>query len=256
MMKKLILPMILAFCLLLSGCGKQETAVETTSGTTQETEVETNAAEETEEETEPAEETEEAEESEEETDAAEETEAVTDSAEETAEVSQNPSTEYDVTGSAAANAEVDYYTAYQSVFEAYETIFDGKWMAEDYLTNGFPTQLIYCMGNTPYENIGYTLLDLDNDGVQELLIGEASADPFYDCILLQMYTLEDGKVVKVLSSEESAFYQLCEDSTIALNGGSAHYAYSNGALNEVSSDSPAQELSYSAFSFYEDFIKE
>jgi hypothetical protein len=239
--------MILALCLLLSGCGKQEAAVETTTGTTQETEAETNAAEETEEETDTAEE---------ETDAAQETEEVTDSAEEAAETSQNPNAEDESSESVAETDGIDYYTAYQSVFEDYEAIFDGNWMEEDYLTNGFPTQLIYCMGNAPYKTIGYTLLDLDGDGVQELLIGEAANDPFYDCILLQMYTLENGKVVKVLSSEEGASYQLCEDSTIALNGGATHYAYSNGTLSEVSSDSPAQDLCCTAFSFYEEFIKE
>jgi hypothetical protein len=164
--------------------------------------------------------------------------------------------------SAATNAEIDYYTAYQSVFEDYETILSGGWNAEDYLNNDFPLQLIYCMGGTPYDNIGYALVDLDNNGIQELLIGEASADPFYDCLLLQMYTLENGNVVKVLSSQESAYYQLCEDVTIALNyindtddAGVSHYVYSNGTMDEVASDSPAQELYCTPFSFYEQYIK-
>jgi hypothetical protein len=237
-MKKLIIPMILVFCLLISGCGKQETAAESTDGTTQETEAVTTAPEET--------------------DAAEETEDVTDSAEDAGETAPESGTEYDVPESAAENGEIDYFTAYQSVFEGYEAIFDGDRMAEDYRSNGIPTQLIYCMGDAPYENIGYALIDLDRDGIQELLIGESSDDPFYDCILLQMYTLKDGEVVKVLSSEEDAWYQLCEDTVIAqttTEGDVTHYAYSYGNLIEVTSDSPAQEVGYTEFSFYEDFIK-
>jgi hypothetical protein len=178
------------------------------------------------------------------------------------EATQEPGTEYEVPESAAANAEIDYYSAYKSVFEDYEKILSGEWDAENLLNNDFPQQLIYCMGDTPYDNIGYTLVDLDNNGIQELLIGEASDDPFYDCLLFQMYTLENGNVIKVLSSQENAGYQLCEDSTIALNytddsddAGVSHYVYNNGTLDEVDSDSPAQELCCTPFSFYEEYIK-
>jgi hypothetical protein len=69
-------------------------------------------------------------------------------------------------------------------------------------------------------------------------------------------------VVKVISSKENSSYQLCEDLTIAQsydNGGTdfgvTHYVYSNGALNEVDSDSPAQELGCTSLSFYEQYIK-
>jgi hypothetical protein len=216
-----IIPVILAFCLLFSGCEKQVAEVVTAPSTITETEADTTPSTTTE----------------------------TDN-------------EYEAPPSVAENAEIDYYTAYQGVFEDYETIFNGEWNGEDYLNNDFPLQLIYCMGDTPYDNIGYTLTDLDNDGIQELLIGEASADPYYDGLLLQMYTLENGSVVKVLSSGENAWYQLCEDSTIALtcadgaeDAGVSHYAYSNGALHEVTSDSPVQELGCTSFSFYEQYIK-
>jgi hypothetical protein len=250
-MKKIMIPMLLAFCLLFSGCGKQETEAVTTPSTTPEVEAEAEATPSTTPETE-----EEAASSTTPEAEAETTPSATQEAEETTE---QPSTEYEVPQSAAANAGVDYFTAYQSVFEDYETIFDGGWKADDYQSNDFPMQLIYCMGDSPYDNIGYTLVDLDNDGVQELLIGEASADPFYDCLLLQMYTLENGNVKKVLSSQESAWYQLCEDSTIALTDADSadvtHYTYSNGTLVEVTSDSPAQDLGCTAFSFYEQFMK-
>jgi hypothetical protein len=249
-MKKIMIPVILATCLLFSGCGKQETEVVTAPSTTTETEAETTPSATTEPE---AEATPEAE-----TETTPSTTTET-KAETTPSATQQSGKEYEVPPSAAANAEIDYYTAYQSVFEAYETIFSGGWKAEDYLKNDFPLQLIYCMGSTPYDNIGYTLVDLDNNGIQELLIGEASADPFYDCLLFQMYTLENGNVVKVLSSQESAYYQLCEDLTIARNdtddNGVFHYAYSDGTLKEVTSNSPAQELGCTAFSFYEQYIK-
>jgi hypothetical protein len=213
-MKKIIVPMMLVFCLLFSGCGKQETM------------------------------------------------ATPDTAKETEAPAQESGIEYEVPDTAAANAEIDYYSAYKSVFEDYEKILSGEWDAEELRNNDFPLQLFYCMGDAPYDNIGYTLVDLDNNGIQELLIGEASTDPFYDCLLLQMYTLENGNVVKVLSSQESASYQLCEDLTLALNcvngvedAGVSHYVYSDGTLCEVTSDSPAQELCCIPFSFYEQYVK-
>jgi hypothetical protein len=232
---------ILALCLLFSGCGIKEAEAETTPNTATEAETETTLDTTTEAETETT------------LDTTAETESDT---------LQQTDSEYEVPLSAAENAKIDYYAAYQSVFQDYETIFDSGWNAEDYLNNDFPLQLIYCMGDTPYDNIGYLLMDLDNDGIQELLIGEASADPYYDCLLLQMYTLENGDVVKVLSSEENASYQLCEDSTIALtcvdgadDAGVSHYAYSAGTLQEVTSSSPAQAPGYTSFSFYEQYMK-
>jgi hypothetical protein len=170
---------------------------------------------------------------------------------------EQPTEEYEVPTSAAENGQIDYFSAYEEVFQAYESILNGDRDGDYLLNNDYPIQLIYCMGSSPYDNIGYALIDLDNDGVQELLIGESAEDPFFDCLLLQMYTLEDGQVVKLLSTKEDATYQLCEDLTIAeiTDSGIVHYAYSNGTFDEVSSDSAAQAVSYTAFSFYEQFIK-
>jgi hypothetical protein len=172
-------------------------------------------------------------------------------------VTEQPAEEYEVPTSAAENGQIDYFTAYEEVFQSYESILNGDWDGDYLLNNDYPIQLLYCMGSSPYDNIGYALIDLDNDGIQELLIGESAEDPFFDCLLLQMYTLEDGEVVKLLSTKEDATYQLCEDLTIAeiSDSGVTHYAYSSGSFNAVDSDSPAQAVGYTAFSFYEQFIK-
>jgi uncharacterized protein YceK len=248
--------MILAICLLLSGCSSQASSAASSVSTSQQAEgaVASDSAQETENATASS-----AEQGSEEAAAPDTTDAdASDTEQATSENTQNPSNEYEVPASAADGAEIDYFTAYQSVFEDYEEIFTGSWSMDDYIANDFPQQLIYCMGDAPYDNIGYLLLDLDGDGIQELLIGEASSDPFYDCLLLQMYTLEDGNVVKVLTSQNSAWYQLCVDQTLVCttdDGTATHYTYSNAALTETTSDSSAQKLGFTAFSLYEQLIK-
>ena len=85
--------------------------------------------------------------------------------------------------------------------------------------------------------LGYCLLDVDNDGTDELFIG-TTEDEGYEGMFFDMYTLTDGKAELVATSGERDRYYLCEDNTIANEGSSSaflsvnyYYEYKSGKLN-------------------------
>lgn len=85
--------------------------------------------------------------------------------------------------------------------------------------------------------LGYCLLDVDNDGTDELFIG-TTEDEGYEGMFFDMYTLTDGKTELVTTSGERDRYYLCEDNTIANEGSSSaflsvnyYYDYKSGKLS-------------------------
>ena len=63
-------------------------------------------------------------------------------------------------------------------------------------------------------DLGYCTMDIDGDGIEELMIGSVNADAdtsmFFD-----LYTMVNGQRSLVISSGERDRYYLCEDHTIA-----------------------------------------
>ena len=157
----------------------------------------------------------------------------------------------------AAPAEVDPIAAYASVFETYATLLSEGWGGEELMAHDLPLLIMYCVGDAPFDNIGYLLLDVDGDGTQELLIGTLASDEFYAPIVFEMYTLNpDGSVVRVFSSQERARYYLCQDNTFLFEGAnsaadsvSCSYSYAAGTLTEIPDTVALQQtLSYIPFS--------
>ncbi len=66
------------------------------------------------------------------------------------------------------------------------------------------------------DNFGYLQVDIDGDGVDELLLGiNGSEDNSYEAYIDNMYTIRDDKVVPVFESySERDFYGLCEDGVV------------------------------------------
>lgn len=157
----------------------------------------------------------------------------------------------------AVPAEGDATAAYAVVFETYTRLLSEGWGGEELMAHDLPLLIMYCVGDAPFDNIGYLLLDVDGDGTQELLIGTLVSDEFYAPIVFEMYTLSlDGSPVRVFSSMERARYYLCEDNTFLFEGAnsaadsvSCSYRYAAGTLTEVSdAGTLLQKLSYIPFS--------
>lgn len=139
-------------------------------------------------------------------------------------------------------------TEFTSYDELISTIQDG-------LENGFSEDqqmsldisTCFYMNNSDFEILGYMIKDLDGDGVDELLLGENSADGLgpdegWDSIIYDLYTMQDGKVVHVFDGWERNRYYMCTDGTIANEGSSgaaysswAYYNYKDGKLNIIES---------------------
>ena len=90
-----------------------------------------------------------------------------------------------------------------------------------------------------YEILGYTTLDLDGNGVDELIFGENApdAETGWDGIIYDIYTISNNQLVHVLDGWERNRYYLCEDGTIAnessgsaFNSSFTYYSYTDSSL--------------------------
>ena len=81
--------------------------------------------------------------------------------------------------------------------------------------------------------VGVSLIDLDKDGIVELLIGDISTikktnqnDKYYSYIWV-LYTVKNGYAVQIANSTEQSRHYLCDDGSILLVGnksdGTEHY---------------------------------
>ena len=157
----------------------------------------------------------------------------------------------------SAPSEADPIAAYADVFATYTTLLSEGWGGEELMAHDLPLLIMYCVGDAPFDNIGYLLLDVDGDGTQELLIGTLASDEFYAPIVFEMYTLNpEGSVVRVFSSQERARYYLCEDNSFLFEGANSaadsvrcFYSYAAGTLTEIpDAGAQPQTLSYTPFS--------
>ena len=72
--------------------------------------------------------------------------------------------------------------------------------------------------------LGFWLHDMDGNGVPELLIGAIGADYYDESLIYDMFTLEEGRPVRILASSARIRYYLCEDDLILHEGsGGAPY---------------------------------
>ena len=156
-----------------------------------------------------------------------------------------------------APTEADTIADYASVFGTYNQLLTEGWGGEELMAHDLPLLIMYCVGDAPFDNIGYLLLDVDGNGTQELLIGTLASDEFYAPIVFEMYTLNpDGGVARVFSSQERARYYLCQDNTFLFEGAnsasdsaSCSYSYTAGTLTEIpDTGALPQTLSYTPFS--------
>lgn len=93
-----------------------------------------------------------------------------------------------------------------------------------------------------YQNLGYLIQDIDEDGIEELLLGENDPNPDggYNGIIYDLYTYREGKLQHIFSGWSRSRYYLtnsneiiCEWSSSSDEHGKTHYLYENGTLTEM-----------------------
>lgn len=126
---------------------------------------------------------------------------------------------------------------YQDILSRYRSAAASMMDMSQLTDAGLNYMAAYAYGSEPLNRIGYCRMDYDGDGVEELLIGCCTGDSYTDQIVLEMYTIADGKPVQIFSSGERDRYYICSDRVIANEGSSsaydsayAYYDYAGGEL--------------------------
>lgn len=114
---------------------------------------------------------------------------------------------------------------YKEILDKYYIAISQHWSGEQLLN----ANLCYlCRYYDEISEIGYSFIDINKDGTNELVIGESFAEGGYTGMMFDMYTIVDNRIVQVVSSGERDRYYLCSDYKIANEG-------SSGAANSQDS---------------------
>lgn len=128
--------------------------------------------------------------------------------------------------SAAVTADgADPTDAYQGILDMFYYKISGGWDQTEDVSYLF--YFDYTMPATPAD-AGYAMMDLDGNGVPELLV--STVDAAKEGMIYDLYTIAGGNVVHAVTGGERYCYYLCEDNTI-------YYWGSSGASN-------SREISY------------
>lgn len=126
---------------------------------------------------------------------------------------------------------VEYYIEmYREVFDLHRTGLSEKWDMSQWMDKGLSGLNAYPFEAEPLKSVGYTIIDVDGDGVCEFVFGAIAGDEFVEKIIFEMYTLKDDKPVQVFVSHERNRYYLVKE-----EAGGYHIVNesSNGAANSA-----------------------
>ncbi len=128
---------------------------------------------------------------------------------------------------------------YAAVLSRYYAAVSARAGAEELTEAGLNYMLAYDYGEAPLDSAGYALMDVDGDGVNELLIGSLAGDAYNRQIILELYTVRDGEAKPVFTSGERDRFYLCSDGTVAeeassgaMNSAWCYYDYRSGEITE------------------------
>ena len=131
---------------------------------------------------------------------------------------------------APAVESIDYAAAYAPVFDSYRlwlsgfepTLSGSTERGDYYLDVGEVGVSFLCQY---VDTLGYAFVDMDSNGIAELLIG-SEHDEHQHKFIFDMFTLVDGVPQRVLVSSERVYYKLCPDHQIFHHGsGGAAYNF-------------------------------
>lgn len=123
----------------------------------------------------------------------------------------------------------DLEKAYASVLDIYYTAVAEQWDWQKMNDEKLNYLFTYQYEGNALENVGYAFMDLNGDGVDELLLGVISKEEPADNMIYEAYTLVDHKPVNVFSSQERNRYYISnseEGVTFIQNEGSSSAAQS------------------------------
>lgn len=107
---------------------------------------------------------------------------------------------------------------YETILKQYRTALEENWSGQQLVDAG----MNYMIKDVPSEAVGYSVDDLDNDGIPELAIGTISGDEFYGKLIFVLYTVDDdGEPVQIFSSIERDRYYYAGGIRFANLGSSA-----------------------------------
>ena len=127
-------------------------------------------------------------------------------------------------------AEEQYLEKYAPVLDRYSQALQEQWNEGMLFQEGMCTLSTYCYEGNPLENVGYTLMDLDGDGIWELIIG-AIRNAEQDPLVFEIWALKnDEPVMLVQSGSHNRYYlQYAEEDNLW----SVAYEAENGAANHA-----------------------
>ena len=84
-------------------------------------------------------------------------------------------------------------TTYLEIITTYARALSEKWDGSFLMESNIDTLLVDCYGDASLENVGYAVIDLDDDGIEELVIGttERLTDEFFGKLILALYTRDE-----------------------------------------------------------------
>lgn len=128
---------------------------------------------------------------------------------------------------------------YNDIIEKYIEAIKDHWDIDHLKQEGLNYMVIYFNGeyDDDYSNgldqLGYYIEDINNDGVEDLLIGELSIDDDgFPTPIFQMYTVYNDEPILLVDAKERDLYYLVKDNTL-YNEGSNSAISSGGFLYKI-----------------------
>lgn len=130
----------------------------------------------------------------------------------------------------------DYAKAYAGILENYRAAYySGQYLDPGYMMqNGMSEMAAYA------NNAGYALIDLDSNGIPELVIEGLGTDSFGSGVIYGLYTLVDDVPIELAVSQARMRYYLLSDNRI-LYEGSGGASYSDVVAMRLQGDMTVEE---------------
>lgn len=141
--------------------------------------------------------------------------------------------------------------SYIAALDDYRAALSEGWTAGRYVEKGMSALAAYFGEADPLSHVGFACLDLDGDGADELLIGALDGDDFIRGQLFEVYTVENGAAISILTGSERNRYYLAEDASgiyeiINEASGSAFFSAWHDYVLDQGSLTPIQSIVYDA----------